>query len=362
MNPKNDGLSAEKSINLFHCLNELNDRFLVDEIQQYLRSGSLSTRKLSPAQWSALVFILLSSDKGLDVFDLKKYSASEEALLMLLPVVKASNKALLRDCTLSEKTCEALSSVLGSQSCCLREVDLSHNDLEDAGMTALSSGMLDQQCGLESLRHEASRSTLASTELMFLVSALGSNNQCNHLFFRVADCNLSQRSCETLSSCLSSKSLRLQSLDLNYNNLQDVGLKQLSEGLKSPYCHLERLSLTACSLSEHSCETLASVLSSPSCSLRSLNMSNNHLSESGLQRLCAELKNKHCQMETLILCGCQLSERCCSYISSVLSTQSSKLRELDLSSNNLRDAGVQQLCSGLGTPHCTLETLSWSFL
>ncbi|CAI5669497.1 unnamed protein product [Oreochromis niloticus] len=87
-------MSAEKSINLLHCVNELNDCSLVEEIQQSLRSGSLSTDKLSPAQWSALVFILLSSEKDLDVFDLKKYSASEEALLRLLPVVKASNKAL----------------------------------------------------------------------------------------------------------------------------------------------------------------------------------------------------------------------------------------------------------------------------
>uniref|UniRef100_A0A3Q4M6U9 NACHT domain-containing protein n=1 Tax=Neolamprologus brichardi TaxID=32507 RepID=A0A3Q4M6U9_NEOBR len=76
-----ENLSAEKSINLFHCLNELNDHSLVEEIQQSLRSGSLSTDKLSPAQWSALVFILLSSEKDLDEFDLKKYSASEEALL-----------------------------------------------------------------------------------------------------------------------------------------------------------------------------------------------------------------------------------------------------------------------------------------
>ncbi|XP_040909237.1 NLR family CARD domain-containing protein 3-like, partial [Toxotes jaculatrix] len=86
--------SAEQSINLFHCLNELNDRSLVEQIQQSLSSGRVSTDKLSPAQWSALVFILLSSEKDLDVFDLKKYSASEEALLKLLPVVKASNKAL----------------------------------------------------------------------------------------------------------------------------------------------------------------------------------------------------------------------------------------------------------------------------
>uniref|UniRef100_A0AAQ4PD19 Uncharacterized protein n=1 Tax=Gasterosteus aculeatus aculeatus TaxID=481459 RepID=A0AAQ4PD19_GASAC len=51
-------VSPEKSINLFHCLNELNDGSLVEEIQQSLRSGRLSTEELSPAQWSALVFIL----------------------------------------------------------------------------------------------------------------------------------------------------------------------------------------------------------------------------------------------------------------------------------------------------------------
>uniref|UniRef100_A0AAZ1Y512 NACHT domain-containing protein n=2 Tax=Oreochromis aureus TaxID=47969 RepID=A0AAZ1Y512_OREAU len=60
-----ENLSAEKSINLFHCLNELNDRSLVEEIQQSLSSRSLSVDKLSPAQWSALVFILLSSEKDL---------------------------------------------------------------------------------------------------------------------------------------------------------------------------------------------------------------------------------------------------------------------------------------------------------
>ncbi|KAI3363972.1 hypothetical protein L3Q82_001570 [Scortum barcoo] len=66
--------------------------------------------------------------KDLDVFDLKKYSASEEALLRLLPVVKASNKVLLSGCNLSERSCEALSSVLSSQSSSLRELDLSNNE------------------------------------------------------------------------------------------------------------------------------------------------------------------------------------------------------------------------------------------
>ncbi|XP_008304144.1 protein NLRC3-like, partial [Stegastes partitus] len=116
-------VSAERSINLFHCLNELKDVSLVEEIQQSLRSGRLSTDELSPAQWSALIFILLSSGEDLNVLDLKKYSASEEVLLRLLPVVKASNKVLLSGCNLSERSCEALSSVLSSQSSSVTELD-----------------------------------------------------------------------------------------------------------------------------------------------------------------------------------------------------------------------------------------------
>ncbi|XP_078798568.1 NLR family CARD domain-containing protein 3-like [Oryzias latipes] len=145
-------LSAEKSINLFHCLNELNDSPPVEEIQQFLRSGHLSTEKLSPAQWSALVFILLSSEEDLEEFDLQKYSASEEALLRLLPVIKASNKALLRGCNLSERSCEALSSVLSSQSSRLRVLDLSSNNLQDSEVEILSAGLESPDCKLETLR------------------------------------------------------------------------------------------------------------------------------------------------------------------------------------------------------------------
>ncbi|XP_068560583.1 NLR family CARD domain-containing protein 3-like isoform X2 [Cebidichthys violaceus] len=204
-----ENVSPEKSINLFHCLNELNDRSLVEEIQQSLSSGCLSTDKLSPAQWSALVFILLSSEKDLDVLDLKKYSASEEALLRLLPVVKASNKALLSDCNLSERSCEALSSVLSSQSSSLRELDLSNNNLQDSGVTLLSAGLESPHCELETLR--------------------------------LKGCNLSERSCKALSSVLSSQSSSLRELDLSYNHPGDSGVKLLSAALESPHCKLDTL-------------------------------------------------------------------------------------------------------------------------
>ncbi|KAK3552523.1 hypothetical protein QTP86_013248 [Hemibagrus guttatus] len=89
--------SPEKSINLFHCLNELNDHSLVQEVQTYLNRvgySRLRRTRLSPAQWSALVFVLLNSEQELDMFNLSKYDPSEECLLRLLPVVKASRKAV----------------------------------------------------------------------------------------------------------------------------------------------------------------------------------------------------------------------------------------------------------------------------
>ncbi len=86
--------SQERIINLFHCLNELQECSLVDQIKMFLRTGDLHSEKLSSAQLSALDFILQSLENDLDVFDLKKYSTSEKALLWLLLVVKASNKAL----------------------------------------------------------------------------------------------------------------------------------------------------------------------------------------------------------------------------------------------------------------------------
>ncbi|CAI5657040.1 unnamed protein product [Oreochromis niloticus] len=320
-----ENLSAEKSINMFHCLNELNDCSLVEEIQQSLSSGRISRYKLSPAQWSALVFILLSSEKDLDVFELQKYSASEEALLRLLPVVKVSNKALLSVPNLSETGCEAMSSVLRSQCSSLQDLNLSINSLEDSGFKLFSAALESPHCELETLRLKI--------------------------------CNLSERSYQTLSSILSSQASSLKELDLSNNKLHDLGVKHLSIGLKSLNCKLSTLRLDHCNSLERSCEALFSVLNSQYSSLRRLDLSNNDLRDAKVNLLSVSVKSLHCKLETLSLSGCMITGEGCTSLTSALSANPFQLRELDLSYNHPGDSGMKLLLAGLKDPHWRLDTL-----
>ena len=86
--------SAERTINLFHCLNELNDNSLVEEIRNSLRTGKLSDKNLEPGQCSALAFVLLMSEEIVEEFELRTYNTSAAGHQRLVPVVRNSKKAM----------------------------------------------------------------------------------------------------------------------------------------------------------------------------------------------------------------------------------------------------------------------------
>ncbi|KAK7877765.1 hypothetical protein WMY93_030579 [Mugilogobius chulae] len=237
------GLSVERNLTLLQCLMELKDRSLFEQVQTWLSSEKMP-RQLSPAQWTALVSVLLSTEEP--EFDLSKYQRSETALLNLMPVISKSTKAKLSYCDLSDKVCESLGSVFSSQ-CSLTELDLSGNPLKDSGVVLLCEGLKRPGCALKTLRLNL--------------------------------CDLSARSCEALVSVLDSETNSLTKLDLSNNPLKDSGVVLLCEGLKRPGCALTTLRLSGCDVTESGCASLVLTLSSEDSCLKDLDLSCNHPGE-----------------------------------------------------------------------------------
>ncbi|XP_062247585.1 NACHT, LRR and PYD domains-containing protein 12-like isoform X2 [Platichthys flesus] len=380
---QSDDISPDRSINIFHCLTEMKDHSVHQQMQQFLTSENSSNEKLSEIHCSALAYMLQMSEEVLDELDMEKFNTSEQGRWRLIPAVRNCKTARLDGCLLSEIHCEVVASALKSDPSHLRELDLSVNSLQDSGVKLLCSGLESPNCRLETLRLKSCRLTEISCSS--LASALRSNPShlreldlsnndlqdsgvkelccfqqsptCRLETVRLEGCKLSEISCSSLASALRSNPSHLRELDLTLNDLKDSGVKELCGFLQSPTCRLETLRLWECSLSAISCSSLASALRSNPSHLREVDLTRNDLQDSGVKELCCFLQISTCRLETLRLRYCSLSEISCSSLASALRSNPSHLRELDLTRNRLQVSGVKELLDLKQSPTCRLETL-----
>ncbi|XP_056902739.1 NACHT, LRR and PYD domains-containing protein 12-like [Takifugu flavidus] len=203
-------ISPDRSINIFHCLMEMKDQSVHQEIQEFLKSGEISEMRLSEIHCSALAYLLQMSEEVLDELDLQQYNTSEEGRRRLIPAVRNCRKAVLYGSVLSKSHWEVVASAMTSNPSHLRELSLSWNkSLTDAKVKLLSSAMMHPNCRLETLR--------------------------------LRRCGLSEISCGSLASALRSNPSHLRVLDLRGNQLEDPAVKLLCGALQDPLCKLETL-------------------------------------------------------------------------------------------------------------------------
>ncbi|KAK3547605.1 hypothetical protein QTP86_026294, partial [Hemibagrus guttatus] len=338
--------SNEKSINLFYCLSELNE--------------------------------LSKSEGG------STYIKSDEGLLRLMLVVKASETALLDNCGLTERCCKALGSALSSDSSNLQGLNLSSNSIGDKGLRFLTEGLGNVKSKLKNLRLSYCRitpqgcSTLASqllprlphlkvldlsenslrqTGIQLLATHL-KNPDCKLEILRLKDCRVTPEGSKALASALILNPSHLKELDLHWNNPgDDPGVEQLADVLKDPRSKLEVLWLSYGVLTEKCCKPLASVFRCGSAHLKAVDLSGNSIQDTGVEMLSAGLRSPHCKLEILRLAFCNITEKGVAALASALTANPQTLKELDLSENRVGDCGLKALSRVIRDFNCKLHTL-----
>ncbi|KAL7845290.1 hypothetical protein AOLI_G00234820 [Acnodon oligacanthus] len=170
-----------------------------------------------PSTYLNEIFTDLYIVKGEDtqkLFDLKKYTQTDEGLRRLLPVVGYSTQSLLDRCNLTNASCKGIASVISSKSSYLQCLDLSDNHLQDSGVNKLAAGLKDPHCKLKTLR--------------------------------LSGCLVTGEGCSSLASALKSNPSHLKELDLSYNNPGDAGVQLLNDRRDDPKCKLEKLNFDYC--------------------------------------------------------------------------------------------------------------------
>ncbi|XP_066501121.1 NACHT, LRR and PYD domains-containing protein 3-like [Hoplias malabaricus] len=348
----------------------------------YILQDKFSKKELTPAQCAVIAHMHHSSKHVRKEINLKKYKTSEEGYRRLIPAITNCTQARFTGCGLSEICIETVGAALQSEKSSLKELDFSYTNLQDSGLDLLSDGLKSSHCKLEKLQLVKSeldkqsgvilRSVLQTKNSLKVLDLSNNNLQdagldllseglksphCKLEILRLPICNLTKESCKFLASSLQTEISSLKELDLSRNNVQDLGVELLSAGLKSLNCKLEILRLAWCNLGGSSCKYLGSVFMLTTSSLKELDLSNNDLQDSGVDLLSPGLGNSNCKLIILRLSGCLITEVGCSSLASALNSNPSHLKELDVTYNHPGDSGKNLLSERLNDPNYRLKTL-----
>ncbi|XP_041628594.1 NACHT, LRR and PYD domains-containing protein 1 isoform X4 [Vulpes lagopus] len=251
------------SLHLLHCLYEIQDEDLLTRAMAHFHGRSVCVQTGMEFLVCTFCFKFCSHVKRLQLnesrWDGQAWRPSSVALFSWVPVTDACWQVLF-------------STLRASGS--LKELDLSGNHLSHPAVQSLCKALKFPCCHLETVR--------------------------------LAGCGLTAEGCSDLASALSA-SPALAELELSFNLLLDAGAQHLSKGLSKPACRLRRLLLAGCGLTSCCCGALASALST-SPLLTELDLQQNELGDVGVRLLCGGLGRPTCQLTLLWLDQTQLSE------------------------------------------------------
>uniref|UniRef100_A0AAY3ZTQ7 NACHT domain-containing protein n=1 Tax=Denticeps clupeoides TaxID=299321 RepID=A0AAY3ZTQ7_9TELE len=172
-----ENISTERATNLLLCLLEMKDTSLLVDIEGFMRSGKklLVDCDLTEVSCKTVASALQSPDSHLTELNMSNNNLLDSGVKHLSLGLESACKQTgeLQNCNLTDVTCSALCSALKSNSSSLRELNLGKNKLQDSGVIFLCKALEDPRCKLEKLSLQDCN--LSNKSCAVLCSALGSN-------------------------------------------------------------------------------------------------------------------------------------------------------------------------------------------
>ncbi|XP_049576932.1 NACHT, LRR and PYD domains-containing protein 14 isoform X3 [Syngnathus scovelli] len=382
---------------LFHCLREFNLKAFLWEVDFFLTTGICPDSNFSPAHWALMAKRVINFEGCRETVNMPVSKRCDEQVLGNLPDILKSTKAIICQCNFGQRGCSSLAMALQKNPSNMGELNLAINNIGDKGANELFTrydiSMLTKLqmncCGITTLSCKNIGEALKS-ESSNLVELNLSNNQITDAGFelictgmyawsRLEILNVSRCGITTSGCCYISKVLgcvsqlyshgerqtewqasELRELNLTMNSFGDAGVKKITAGLMNPYSHFKSLNLSHCNLTDNCCSQLASVLSSMDSPIRELDLSDNDIQDKGTKKLCTGLRSTQCMLEKLALANCNIHSRGVSYLTAALMSNPRYLTELLLIGNKLTSLDITNLIELTKRKEYALHTLDVS--
>ncbi|XP_061129741.1 NLR family CARD domain-containing protein 3-like isoform X3 [Syngnathus typhle] len=382
---------------LFHCLREFDLKAFLSEVDFFLTTGICPDSNFSPTHWALMAKRVINFEGCRETVNMPVSKRCDEQVLGNLPDILKSTKAIICQCNFGQRGCSSLALALQTNPTCMGELNLAINNIGDKGANelftrydiSLLTKLQMNCCGITTLSCKNIGEALKS-ESSNLVELNLSNNQITDAGFelictgmyawsRLEILNVSRCGITTSGCCYISKVLgcvsqlyshgerqtewqaaELRELNLTMNSFGDAGVKEITAGLMNPYSHFKSLNLSHCNLTDNCCSQLASVLSSMDSPIRELDLSDNNIQDKGTKKLCTGLKSTQCMLEKLALANCNIHSRGVSYLTAALMSNPRYLTELLLIGNKLTSLDITNLIELTKRKEYALHTLDVS--
>ncbi|MGH0173667.1 UNVERIFIED_CONTAM: hypothetical protein FKN15_075353 [Acipenser sinensis] len=329
------GTVSLRTVNVVHCLQELQHVELARTVEESLHNGSLAG-KFTSVTCSVLAYLLQMSEECAEETNLSN-CLNYSIVKSLLPQLLYCNNLRLENNNFKDDVMDLLGSLLSAKDCHIQKISLAENSIGNKGAKAIGRSLMVNRSLTALDLHSNNigpKGAKALADAVKINQGLVSLNLQNNF--------IGEEGAKAAAEILQSNR-NLCTLHLQKNSIGPEGVKRIAEALKNNRS-LKELMLSSNQLGDKGAIALAKALKQNH-SLTTLDLQSNSISNKGVTALTEALKHNRGLID-LNLRENSIGVEGAKAIANAL-RENGTLRNLDLTANLLHDEGAKAIAGAV---------------